>query len=182
MWSVSSTACGMVLRHTMHGLLSLVRQWNFIFMSKLVVLTDLGTFKAFKMEKDAFSTSPRLEVVDAWETVYGDDRISRRVSDQAGQFGKGSKGFAAINDMANGERHNIELENRRRSVREISHKLSDLLKNGEFDGCYFAASEEINKTILDSLTPEAKSKIEKNVRNNLVNAKRDDILRHFSVA
>src|SRR5688500_3768531 len=101
-------------------------------MSKLVVLTDLGTFKAFKLEKDAVSTSPRLEVVDAWESIYGDDRISRRLSDQAGQFGKGSKSFAAHNDMANGERHNIELENRRRSVKEISHKLSDLLDKGEF--------------------------------------------------
>lgn len=151
-------------------------------MSKLIVITDLGTFKAFKLEKDAFSSSPRLEVVDAWETVFGDDRISRRLSDQAGQFGKGSKGFAGINDMANGERHNIELENRRRSVKEISQKFSELLANGEFDGCYFAAAEEINKTIVDQLTPAAKAKIEKNVRSNLVNADREQILSQFAAA
>ena len=151
-------------------------------MSKLVVLTDLGTFKAYKLEKDAFSTSPRLEVVDAWETVYGDDRISRRLSDQAGQFGKGAKSFAAHNDMANGERHNIQLENRRRSVKQISEKLSTLLENGQFDGCYFAASEEINNTIVESLPTKAQAKIEKNIRCNLVNADRKEILDHFSLS
>ena len=150
-------------------------------MSKLVVVTDLGTFKAFRLQKDGFSSSPRLEVVDAWETVYGDDRISRRLSDQAGQFGKGSKSFAAVNDMANGERHNIQLENRRRSVKEIVQKLSDLLKNGEFDGCYFAAAEEINNTIVESLPPQAQTKIEKNVRSNLVNADREELFRHFAL-
>ena len=151
-------------------------------MSKLVVLTDLGTFKAFKLEKDAVSTSPRLEVVDAWESIYGDDRISRRLSDQAGQFGKGSKSFAAHNDMANGERHNIELENRRRSVKEISHKLSDLLDKGEFDGCYLAASDEINSTIVESLAPKARAKIEKNLHRNLVNADRQEILNQFALS
>lgn len=151
-------------------------------MSKLIVLTDLGTFKAFKLEEDGFSSSPRLEVVDAWETVYGDDRISRRLSDQAGQFGKGGKSFAAINDMANGERHNIELENRRRSVKEITQKLSGLLQNGQYDGCYFAAAEEINKTIVENLSPQAQHKIEKNVRCNLVNADRQEIFRHFALS
>ena len=151
-------------------------------MSKLLVLTDLGTFKAYKVEKDAYSTSPRLEVVDAWETVYGDDRISRRLSDQAGQFSKGAKSFAAHNDMSNGERHNIELENRRRSMKQISEKLSTLLENGDFDGCYLAASEEINRTIVDNLAPGAKAKIEKNLHSNLVNANREEILKQFALS
>lgn len=149
-------------------------------MSKLVVVTDLGTFKAYKLEQDGFSSSPRLEIVDAWETVYGDDRISRRVSDQAGQFGKGSRGFAGVNDMSNGERHNINLENRRRSVKVISEKLSEMLGKEEFEACFFAASDEINGMILEGLNPQARGKLQKNLKSNLVNAPKEEVLRQFS--
>lgn len=125
------------------------------------------------------SSSPRLEQVDAFESVYGDDRISRRLSDQAGQFGKGSTGSAAINDGANGERHNINLENRRRSIKEVADRISELLKSGEYESCYLAASNEINNQIMENLSPEARGKIEKNVHRNLVNAAREEVLHHF---
>lgn len=83
---------------------------------KIILTTDLGTFKAFEVIERLQASSPSLEHLDSFETVYADDRISRRLADQAGQFGKGSMSFAAINDRANGERHNIHLEDERRSV------------------------------------------------------------------
>ena len=148
-------------------------------MNKLVVLTDTGTFKAFRLEEDAVSSTPRLKPVEAYESVLGDHRISRRLSDQEGQRSKGSVGFAAINDAASGERHNIWLENKRRSVKEIAGKISELLADGEFESCYLAASKEINHLILDHLSPVARGKIEKNVACDLVNARREVILEHF---
>ena len=57
-------------------------------MNKLVVLTDLGTFKAYRLEENRASSSPRLQPVDSYETTLGDDRIGRRLSDQAGNFQK----------------------------------------------------------------------------------------------
>jgi len=149
-------------------------------MSKLIVLTDLGSFRAFRMEEDGHSSSPQLETVDAFRNPSGDDRISRRLSDQAGQFTKNAPGFVSSHDQATGERHNIWLENERRSVKQVAEAMSELLKNGEFDSCYFAASNEINHAIVEHLTPQARAKIEKNVHCNLVNARRDDILSHFA--
>lgn len=148
-------------------------------MNKLVVLTDLGTFKAFRLEEERAGSTPRLQVVDAFETSDGDHRISRGVTDQAGQFSKGAKSFAAINDGANGERHNICLENEKRSVKQIAEKMSELLADGEFESCYFAASNEINRQIVDSLSPDARKKIEKNLHCNLVNAPKDQVLEQF---
>lgn len=148
-------------------------------MNKLVVLTDLGTFKAYRLEEDRVSSSPRLQPVDGYETPLGDDRIGRRLSDQAGQFQKGSLSFAAVNDSANGERHNIWLENEKRSVKQIAERMDELLSNGEFDACYFAASNEINGQIVDNLSPQARGKIEKNLHCNLVNAPKEELLQHF---
>lgn len=148
-------------------------------MNKLVVLTDLGTFKAYRLEEDRASSSPRLQPVDAYETVLGDDRIGRRLSDQAGQFKTGGPASTATHDKADGERHNIWLENDRRSVKQIAERMSDLLSNGDFESCYFAAANEINREIIDHLSPQAREKIEKNIHCNLVNAPRAEVLQHF---
>ena len=148
-------------------------------MSKLVILTDLGTFKAFRLEDDGLSSSPRLQQVDGFESACGDDRISRKVSDKVGQHQKGALSFVANNDGANGEPHNLFLEEERRSVRLIAERMEQLINSGDVDACYFAAASEINNTIVDHLAPQTKAKIEKNVRRNLVNAQRDEILNQF---
>lgn len=149
-------------------------------MSKLVVLTDLGTFKAFRLNEDRMNSSPRLEPVDTFENECGDDRLSRRVSDQAGQFRRAAPADVAAHIQGNGERHNIWLEEERRGLKEIARHISDLLNDGEFESCYLAAGEEINNAIIDHLSPQARAKIEKNVHRNLVNAKRESILQHFA--
>lgn len=148
---------------------------------KLIVLTDTGTFKAFKLEQDQLSSSARLEPVENYKSPLGDDRISLRVSDSAGQNTKGSVAGAANNDGATGERHNICLEAEKTSIKQIAQTMNQLLDNGDFESCLFAASEEINKPILEHLSPNARAKIEKNLQCNLVNAPRDQVLNHFKI-
>ena len=149
-------------------------------MNKLVVLTDLGTFKAYRLEDDRVSSGARLQPVDAYETDLADHRISQRLSDQAGNFQKqGAGSFRAINDGETGERHNICLESDKRSMRQIVERMNQLLSNGEFESCYFAASDEINKQIVNELSPQARAKIEKNLHCNLVNAPKEELLEHF---
>jgi hypothetical protein len=148
-------------------------------MNKLVVLTDLGTFKAYRLQDDRVSSTPRLRPVDAFENSAADDRIGRRLSDDNGQFRTGGQPGTATNDKADGERHNIWLENNRRSAKQIAERMSELLDNGEFESCYFAASNEINREIIEHLSPEARRKIEKNLHCNLVNAPNDEVLQHF---
>ena len=97
-------------------------------MNKLVVLTDLGTFKAYRLEESRAHSTPRMKTVDAFENPKADDRIGRMLSDDNGQ-----------------------------------------LKTGD----------EINREIVEHLTPEARSKIEKNIHRNLVNAPKEPVLEHF---
>lgn len=149
-------------------------------MNKLVVLTDLGTFKAYRLEEDRVSSTPRLQPVDTFKNEKADDRIGRMLTDQAGQKQTGGqKPGMATTDGADGERHNIWLENNRRSVKEIAERMSKLLANGEFESCYFAASNEINGEIVEHLSPQARQKIAKNIHCNLVNTPKEEVLEHF---
>jgi hypothetical protein len=126
------------------------------------------------------SSSPRLQPVDTYENLLGDDRIGRQLSDQAGNFQKGGAAtFRGVKDGESGERHNIWLENERRSAKQIAQKMNELLSDGQFESCYFAASNEINREIVDQLSPQARAKIEKNLHCNLVNAPKDQLLQHF---
>lgn len=146
--------------------------------NKLVVVTDLGMFKAYRMEKDPLSSSPRLELLEDFETVV-ESRISDQVTDQAGRFSKGGTTPGGPAEHANGERHNIRLEQERRVIKQVAEKLSLLLRREDVDGCYFAATGEINRRILDHLHPEVRSKIQKNVASDLTKIDKSQILKHF---
>jgi hypothetical protein len=149
-------------------------------MNTLVVLADSGSFKAFSLEDTAVNSSPRLQPLDATRMKEGDDRIGRTVTDDAGQYRKSKGRFAVNGDRSDGEQHNIWLENERRSVKEIAERLSALLADGQFESCYLAAPGEFNKKILEHLSPQARSKIQKNLQCDLVNAPRNEILQHFN--
>jgi hypothetical protein len=149
-------------------------------MKRLLITTDLGTFKAYSFENDRFSTSPRLEMVDSFEMSFGQDRLSERLSDkEGGKFGKGTAA-SPFNEGGSGERHNIHLEDHRRGTKMIAERMKGLLADGKYEGCYFAAAAEINREILDQLPREIREKVEKTVPQNLVNAPRGDLLRHFT--
>lgn len=150
--------------------------FSFTMKTRLIVLTDLGSFKAYKLAKDPLHSSPQLELVENFKVEATHAPHNETHSDKPGQFAKGT----TSSEMANGERHNIELELRRRGVKEIAAAVSRLLGQTEFDGCYFAAASEINHQILDHMSPAARSKIEKNVQANLAHTSRDNILSHFA--
>jgi hypothetical protein len=146
---------------------------------KWVVLADLGSMKAYKVDDNSLNSHPRLELLDALEISEVHAKLSETVSDQAGQFARGSRGAGASHDIASGERHNIELEQRRRWVRQLAGRIDDVLRRGDVDVCWFAAGKEINHLILDELSTEARAKITKNVPSNLTKVEKLDLLRHF---
>ena len=144
-------------------------------MNKLVVLTDLGTFKAYRLEESRAHSTPRMQTV-AFENPKADDRIGRMLSDDNGQFKTGGQpARLATQDGADAQ----YLAGERTAEREADRRISELLRNGEFESCYLAASNEINREIVEHLTPEARSKIEKNIHRNLVNAPKEQVLEHF---
>ena len=81
--------------------------------------------------------------------------------------------------MSDGERHNIELESRKRFIRRLAQRLNILARRPDVDRCFLAASKEINHPLFEELEPHVQAKISKNVPADLTELGQADILRHF---
>jgi hypothetical protein len=144
----------------------------------LLVLTDSGRFKAYRMEESPRYKTPRLKLLEQWDTPVT-RRISDQVTDKSGQFAKGSLSFSAINDMADGERHNLDLERRRRALKQMAARVGELLKRERLEICYLASSKMINQTVLSALADQVRVRIQKNVTANLTRLNPATIFQHF---
>jgi hypothetical protein len=145
----------------------------------LVVVADLACFKAYRLENHHLNQSPRLHVVEEFNSTDAHSKLVDKVSDLAGRFPRTTGGAHRSGAMSDGERHNIELESRKRQVRQMAQRLNALLRNGDIDSCLLAASREITSQLLDELEPQARAKIAKSVSADLTKLERTQILRHF---
>jgi hypothetical protein len=145
----------------------------------LVVVMDLGCLKAYRLENNHAYSTPRLELVEEFESADAHGKLVDKVSDLSGRFPRRTGAAHMAAAMSDGERHNIELEGRKRLVRQLAQRLNALLRNKEIERCLLAASREINHQLLDELEPQLRTKIEKNVPADLTKLERAEILRHF---
>ncbi len=145
----------------------------------LVVVTDLGCLKAYRLENDHPNSTPRLEPVDEFQCADAHERLVDKVTDLAGRFPRRTGAPHATGAMSDGERHNIELEKRKRLVRQLAQRLNALARNPEVESCMLAASREINHQLVEALEPQVRAKIAKNLPADLTKVERAALLRHF---
>jgi len=140
----------------------------------LLVVADLAGYKAYKLApNDQPNRAPRLELIEQFENGRAHDRLVDKVSDLAGRFPRTG------GTMSAGERHNIELETRKRLVRQLGQRINTLARQQEIERCMLAASREINSQLIGELESQVRDKIIKNVSADLTKLERGDILRHF---
>src|SRR5689334_19659767 len=126
--------------------------------NKLVVVADLGSFKAYKLEANNLHSTPRLELIEETNLMDASGKMQERVNESSARehapvMGKWATPW--------GERHNIELERKRRLVKQLAQALTSLLRRDSGDGCYLAASKEISHQLIAELPREARARIEK---------------------
>lgn len=144
----------------------------------LVVVTDLAGFKAYRLDKDQQYSTPRLELLEEFSNEEASGRMVDRVSDLSGRFPRRTA-HGATSAMSDGERHNIELEQRKRAVRRMATRLNSLMRDPAVDQCFLAASREINHQLLDELDSPARAKIGLNIPADLMKTSKADLVRHF---
>lgn len=154
----------------------------------LLVVADLGGFKAFRLHNEqervlnnaGLKRPPRLEFIEEFHNTQAHDRLVDRVSDLSGRFprGNGRKGGSG-GAMSDGERHNIELESRKRLVRQLAQRVNALARSQEIECCFLAASKEINSQLVQELEPQVRAKVEKNVPADLMKVERASIMSYF---
>lgn len=145
----------------------------------LVVIADLGCLKAYRLENNHPNQTPHLELLEEFTSADAHEKLVAKVSDLSGRFPRSSSGAAGRGAMSDGERHNIELESRKRLVRQIAQRLNALARGPEVERCLLAASREINHQLLEELEPPVRAKIQKNVTADLTKVERAELLRYF---
>lgn len=141
----------------------------------LVVVADLGCFKAYKLENNHLHRSPRLDLLEEFDNPEAHARLVDQVSDLSGQFRRGNSTSA----MSDGERHNILLEQRKRFVRQLAQRFNTLARPTDVERCLVAVSREINNQLLDALEPQVRAKIEKNLPADLTKVQKSELLAYF---
>ncbi len=144
----------------------------------LLVVADLGGFKAYRLENNQLGRTPHLGLLEHFNNSEAHARLVDKLSDLAGRFPRGT-GLKSGGAMSDGERHNIELETRKRLVRQLAHRLNVLAGNPDVERCFLAASKEINHQLLDELNPQVRSKIAKNVPADFTKLDQEDLLKRF---
>jgi protein required for attachment to host cells len=145
----------------------------------LVVVTDLGCLKAYRLENNHPNRSLHLELVEEFNNAEAHGKLGDKVSDLSGRFPRRTGAQHTTGAMSDGERHNIELESRKRLVRQLAQRLNGLVGTNEIERCLLAASREINHQLLEELEPLVRAKIEKNIPVDLTKVDRAEILGHF---
>jgi hypothetical protein len=145
----------------------------------LILLADLGCLKAFKLENGQPNRSPRLEPIEEFSQPEAHERLVTEVTDMSGRFHRGGTKSNAAGGMSDGERHNINLEKRKRLVRNLAGHVNRLAKDPEIDRCWMAASREISHPLLNELDPDVRAKIQTIVAADLTKLTRSEILKRF---
>ncbi len=144
---------------------------------QLLIVTDLGSFKAYTVDNSRLNTTPRLELIEHFIPPEPHRKIADNLSDLAGRYrSAGAKGGATF-----GERHNIELEERKRLIRQLAKRLNRLMDDAEVDYCYLAAGKEINQQVLAALSPAAQARVKKNMPADLIKASKGKLLDYFGL-
>jgi len=145
-------------------------------MDRLIIAVDLGHFRAYKLSTDS-PGSPKIDLVESYDSVEGHGKLSERVSDEAGRFGVGGGKNGAAKGY--GEPHNIELESEKKTARLIAKDIATIINREGIKKWWFAASNKLNSLVVENLDAEIKSNLDKNVNSNLTKKHRSEILKHF---
>jgi hypothetical protein len=144
---------------------------------QLLIVTDLGSFKAYAVDNSRLHSTARLELIEHYNPEQPHRKMADKLSDLAGRYrAPGGKGSTPV-----GERHNIELEERKRLIRQLAKRLDVLMSDRDVDSCYLAASKGIDQQILGALSHVAHAKIKRNLPVDLIKTSKTKLLEYFGL-
>jgi len=143
----------------------------------LVIASDLGLLRAYRVVRGAARRLPHLELVEELAPQSAHLKLSARVSDKAGRFPQGRGANPAAGNLSAGEPNKSELEQTRRLVRLFAARINTLLRDDVVEDCWLAASPPIRHRLLNQLKAPARAKIRKTFALDLARAHPVKVLR-----
>lgn len=145
-------------------------------MDRLIIAVDLGHFKAYKVSTGS-PGSPKIDLVESYDSIEGHGKLSEKLSDRAGRFGL--SGRKNIDAKGFGEAHNITLEAEKKTAKLIAKDITAIIGREGVKKWWFAAPDKINSLVIENLDTGIKTMMDKNINSNLTNTKKSEVLKHF---
>lgn len=145
-------------------------------MKTLVIATDLGRLKAYRVTQEMDEPSPKFEEICDEDFANRHSRYANRNTDQAGRFPSGLSG------MTHGERHGEANQARLDQAKLVAEKIVELA--GVEPGCdiFFAAPQAISAELLQHIDGSVAGRIRKQLALDLVKVPRLELWRRFEEA
>ena len=145
-------------------------------MSKIIIVVDLGHFKAFRVTK-AQMESFRISLIESYDSIDAHGKLGEKLSDSAGRFKRGdgkrkeAKGY--------GEPHNMKTEIENRLTKLIANDITSLITKEDLPKWNLSAPSKINSQIIEHLAPDVKNKLGESITADLTKIPKNEILSYF---
>ncbi|UCH80219.1 MAG: host attachment protein [Nitrospiraceae bacterium] len=144
---------------------------------KIIIIADLGHFKAYRITQEPRQPSPKVTLIESYDSIEGHGKLGDKLSDAGGRFRRsGGKDEVA---KGSGERHNIELELEKKVSKMLAMDIDALIEREGCNEWYLASGKKINRKIIDNLKPAVKNRLIKNITADLTGIGKAEILNHF---
>lgn len=144
----------------------------------LMVLADKGRFKAYNLVKSNHQPK-KFELVMDYVNSEIVKRMRERITDRFGRFGKGND---KSGNKGYGEKSNIQAELERRVIKEMAGNINRLVQRGHIESLYLASDKNIHNMLLSGLTAGTKKHLRMDIRADLVNAGKLELLERFNIS
>ena len=145
-------------------------------MNKIVIVVDLGHFKAFKVTK-AQMESARVTLIESYDSIDAHGKLGEKFSDKAGRFKRGDGQRKEA--KGSGEPHNIKTEGEKRSTKLIANDINALISKEGYPKWDLAAPGKINKQIIEHLASDVKKELGRSIPSDLTETAKNKILSYF---
>jgi hypothetical protein len=146
--------------------------------SSLVIVTDRGSLKAYKVNETP-TRGPSLQLVQAFDMTDAHGKLIDKVSDSAGRFPVTEGAGAHRGPASIAERTQLAMETDRRIQKELADQIVQIVSQNGKNGWSFAAPAEIHATIVELLPAEVRQRIVEHVKSDLVKVEPVRLISHF---
>ena len=144
--------------------------------SKIVILTDLGTFRAFRLSpKDGDSLAPHQGPANIEELQLPTGEWDR---DRPGGFPQG-RSVGETTAVSSGENHHEKTNHEKKRIAFLAKQIESILSREDSKHWSLAAPEAINKRLLAEISPETREFLATNLKADLTHISLRELEKRF---
>lgn len=144
--------------------------------TKIVILTDLGTFRAFRLSpKNDDTLAPHKGPAKVEELELP---VEEWNSDRPGGFPQG-KSVDETTSVSSGENHHEEADHEKKRIAFLAEQIENILSGEDSKLWCLAAPEAINKRLLAKLSPETREFLATNLKADLTHIPLRELEKRF---